>query len=143
MARSRGTDLLGKKEKMLGPGAKIEWDDRQLAIEINKSMNSKLRSSAEIVADYARANINDGKIKRAATQFASWKGRKPGSLRKSVKVVKSKFKGGGWLVKVGGHDTYYWFFVEYGTSKMAPQHFMRDALRDAKARIRARFRRTA
>jgi HK97 gp10 family phage protein len=114
---------------MLGDGAKIEWDDRQLTIDINKSMDSKLRASAELVASYARKNV----------------GIVSGKLRKSIKVEKSKFKDGGYLVKVGGHEdrTYYWFFVEYGTVDMLPTWFMRWAIRQAKAKIRRLFKKAA
>jgi HK97 gp10 family phage protein len=137
MAREK--KLLGKSDKRLPGGGRVKWDDRAFLAVINKSMAPKLKKSANIVADIARDDVPIGQIRRAATQFASWKGRKPGSLLKSIKVVKSKFKDGGYLVKVGGHDTYYWFFVEYGTSEMYPRWFMRGALRKAKARLRSIF----
>lgn len=138
MAR-RGYDLLGKKERMLGNGARIEWNDRQLSIDIAKNMNTNLKQDAELVAKYAREEVPVGKIKRAASKFKSWAGRKPGKLRDSIKVYKSRYKDGGYIVMVGGYDTYYWFFVEYGTSKMHPRPFMRNALKKTKYRIKGIF----
>lgn len=136
---ARGLDLLGKREKIIGPGARIDWDDRKLKLVISKAMNSKLRMAANVVANIARQEVPEGTIARSAGKFKSWQGRKPGSLKASIKVKKSKYKDGGWLVHVGGRDTYYWFFVHYGTHQTYPNWFMAKALRKAKARLRGRI----
>jgi HK97 gp10 family phage protein len=139
MARKRKDSLLGKSDKRIPGGGRVVWNDNPFLAEINKKMAPKLRQSANIVANIARDEVPIGQIMRAASQFASWKGRKPGSLLKSIKVVKSKFKDGGYLVKVGGPDTFYWFFVEYGTSNMYPQWFMSKAIRKSRGRLRGIF----
>jgi len=139
MARGRGLDLLGKHEKRLSNGAHIKWDDRELQVDISKAMNSKLKTAANMVASIARQEVPVGKITRAAGKFKSWQGRKPGSLKSSIRVKKSRFKDGGWIVTVGGRDTYYWFFVHYGTHQMYPSWFMSRALHKARSRLRGRL----
>lgn len=156
MARTKRSELLGKTEKRIVGGGRVVWDDNPFLAVINKNMAPKLRKSANIVANIARDNVpisdpgrerkryarrkgKSDKKKRTGKYKKSWQERKPGSLLKSIKVVKSKYKDGGYLVKVGGRDTYYWFFVEYGTSKMYPTWFMAKALRTAKSRLRGLF----
>ena len=136
---ARGTDLLGRKDKRLPGGARIKWDDRKLEAIINITMDKKLKTAANVVSGIARKNVPVSKITRAAGQFKSWKARKPGSLKRSIRVKRSKYKGGGWLVHVGGSDTFYWFFVEYGTHQMYPNWLMRKSLRKARSRLRGRL----
>lgn len=48
----------------------------------------------------------------------SWKTRAPGRLKRSVRMAKSKYKDGGYLVlagRYGGSLPYYAYWVEYGT----------------------------
>lgn len=136
---AREQTLLGKIDKRLPGGARVAWDDRAFLKVINKAMSPKLEKAANITANIARQDVPIGAIQRAASKYKSWKGRKPGSLLKSIKVRKSRFKDGGYIVSVGGRDTYYWYFVEYGTSKMGAQKFMRNAIKKAKYRIRGLF----
>jgi len=136
---ARGNKLLGKSDKRLPSGGRVKWNDNPLLAEINKTMSPVLKKSADVLAGIAKDEVPVGKIDRAATKFASWKGRKGGSLKKSIKVVKSKFKDGGYLVKVGGRDTFYWFYVHYGTSTQYPTWFMWRALTKAKSRIKGRM----
>lgn len=128
--------LLGHKTKQLPNGGRVDWDDRLFYKVVNKRMGTKLKKLANIVADDARGNVPIGDIERAATTFKSWAGRKPGNLLRSIQVRKSRFIDGGYIVRVGGRDTYYWFFVEYGTSKMRPYAFMRNAVKRSKHRAR-------
>jgi hypothetical protein len=45
----------------------------------------------------------------------AWKTRSPGRLKRSIRMAKSKFKGGGYLVFAGGAIPYYAYWVEHGT----------------------------
>jgi HK97 gp10 family phage protein len=132
--------IYGRRKTMpIAGGGRVVWNPRPLQAVIDKAVAPALKKSAELVARLARQEVPVGTVTRAATKFASWKGRKPGDLKKSIKVKKSQFKDGGYIVMVGGRDTYYWFFVHYGTHVTYPNWFMTRALRMAKARMGGRL----
>lgn len=79
----------------------------------------------------------NGKSKRAKRGEGKFEVYKPGTLRRSIKrgrlTKMSEFKNKGAAIglfisnKKGDQAPYYWYFVEYGTAKMAATPFMRPA----------------
>lgn len=78
-----------------------------------------------------------GKSKRAKRGEGNYKIYEPGTLRRSIKrgrlTKMPEFKNKGAAIglfvsnKKGDQPPYYWYFVEYGTAKMAATPFMRPA----------------
>lgn len=59
---------------------------------------------------------------------------KSGALKRSIIAKKSKFKGGGAIIKAGGGDEYYASFIEFGRKNAAAHPFLRPALEKNRAR---------
>ena len=117
--------------------SRFEWEKIEKTLGwVNKETGPLLKAAAERVAVDARNNVPKGTISHGAYKIgykskrtgrrkrsvgASWTARKAGSLQESIRVGKSKFVRGGYLVYVGGIangiDTYYWKFVELGAPK--------------------------
>lgn len=92
-------------------------DRSGLLSEIKRESDKTCKKAAHIYMRAAKAACPVGKVERqiAAAAGKSWGIRRPGNLRESIRVAKSRYKDGGWLVLIGGYDTYYWSFVEWGT----------------------------
>ena len=67
---------------------RVDWNDKMVMAKINKEVSQDAEKSARMVARTARHT----RLFKDSS----------GSLRNSIRVVKSKFKGGGWLVIAGG-----------------------------------------
>jgi HK97 gp10 family phage protein len=104
---------------------------------INISMD-RLIACAEIVAEKARARCPVGTITRPVGKGKSWQERKPGDLKRTIRVVR-KHDSNSRNVRIyaGNRDVYYARFVERGTSKTAAQPFLRPALNASKADIQS------
>lgn len=134
-------------------GAEIKWDD--------KAYIALVRSELEKIVEYG-ANMTEEDAKRNLERMAP---DSTGKLASQIKVSKSKFHNGGFVVeaqgsgnydiirlknpvkkKRGGYRTtrsrYYASFVELGTSKMQGLGYLRKALRRNKYRMRALIRKT-
>ena len=134
---------------------KLEWNDEEVLRDIGKITAKVTKEGAKKVMRDARRYCPVEKTGKAD----KW-GNRPGSLRASIRIQKSKFKGGGYLVVAGGKgswgDPFYAPFVELGTpgttyqtrapkrsgARLAVQAhpFIRKALARNKRRIRQMFR---
>lgn len=61
---------------------------------------------------------------------------KTGKARESIKMFKSKFKDGGWVIRGGGGDTYYFTFLELGSVRHYPKAPLRTALQRNASKIK-------
>lgn len=104
-----------------------------------------LRSGARVIR---KAAIDKAPVLKAPNKY-----RKPGTLRKAIKIAKSKrdkfgvYIGMRKLSKAKGQkpgaknpdDPFYWFFVEFGTKHMPAQPFLRPAFEEKKLAAIAAF----
>lgn len=136
MADSLGGEIQGLEE-VLGKLKTLKDETR------GKTTRFALRKAANLVRDAAKANAERLDDPRTSTNIAAnikvgiekKRYRQDGELKMRVGVA-----GGakGFAAAVGemrgkgkgnpGGDTYYWRFLEFGTSKMAARPFMRPAL---------------
>jgi len=70
----------------------------------------------------------------------TWTGRKPGSLRNSIRRVNKPSRPGNIRVYAGNFKVYYARFVEYGTAKTRPQPFMRPSFNAIRNKIISRIK---
>lgn len=113
MARTAGNGLVLTGDKQLDRLMK------RLPLSIQrKHMRAALRKGAHIIAGEARANapVLTGAL-QGSIKVRAGKARRRGDLRINVLTGEGFFKG----------DQFYGAFLEYGTSRMAPQPFMRPA----------------
>lgn len=78
----------------------------QTELEHDPEVKANMKQVAEAAADWARSVVPV----------------ETGELRDSIAVVETE---GGWQVQVGSD---HWLFVEFGTSSMAAEPFMRPAI---------------
>ena len=95
---------------------RVDWDSRTVISKVDKAVKAASKKGADLVALDAKHNCPVGEFEKSSKGgFAlDWKQRKPGTLRDSIKVQKSRFKGGGYIVKAGGYMAYYAQWVELG-----------------------------
>jgi len=141
------------------------WAPDKYDGEFNEEAMRRLTECAEVVADWARVKAPAGEISRPIYEKGKhagqiWTAREPWSLRRSIRVVRKKTKGGltprhkgsEFLTTKGGHfwkrsqnvrviagnfKIFYARFVEFGTSKTKKQAFLRPALYSAIPEIRS------
>jgi len=93
---------------------RLEWNDEEVLRDIGKITGKVTKEGAKKVVRDARRYCP----KEKTGKTDKW-GNRPGSLRASIRIQKSKFKGGGYLVIAGGKgfwgDAFYAPFVELGT----------------------------
>lgn len=97
----------------------------------------RLEEAADVVAERASHNLNNlrrGNISRPVYKSGpnkgkNWTARNPGTLKKSVRVVRKKGKGGKAFsrkrnirVYAGHYLAYYPYWLEYGTSNVKRKH---------------------
>ena len=77
---------------------KYDWQIKPFMDKIERETQQACKRGAQIVAKDARrrCTIDDGE------------------LLASIRVKKSKFEKGGYIVLVGGKETFYWQWVEFG-----------------------------
>jgi len=85
-----------------------------------------LRSAAEIFLGAAKSKVSV----------------ESGDLKESLEIKKLAFEENEIKIGVGpvGEDIFYWFFVEYGTSRMSAKPFLRPAFDENKSRVKAEIR---
>ena len=98
-------------------GIEIKWYDRELLRELSPLLEKMEAAAARRIAAAARRRcpVWDGEERQIGPADKSWKARKRGALRDSIRVSKSKYNEGGYLVFAGNYDVFYASFVELGT----------------------------
>jgi len=108
----------------------IEWNDKEVMTAINKAVAGDSKEAAEYVAKVAR-------------QTRLFKDRS-GTARGSIRVAKSKFKNGGYIVLAGGKglwgDAWYVPKIELGHKGVPARPFMRRAKKQSMRKIRQIFK---
>ena len=95
----------------------VEWFGAQILKNVKDIVSVNEKESAERVEGDAKRYCPVGKWERTGGGTKTWKARKPGSLKNSIKAYKSKYQNGGWIVMAGNDDVFYARFVELGTPK--------------------------
>lgn len=80
-----------------------------------------------------------GKGKEVRFVARTWMGRKPGSLRDTIRKVTKPSRPGNIRVYAGTNKVFYARFVEYGTVKTPRQSFMRPTFQAIKGTIESRI----
>ncbi len=112
---------------------KVEWNSKAVMQALKEMTEFEEERAAKRVWAWAIKNVPIGKITRIPKGNAKeWAKRIPGTLLKSIKIFKSRFKEGGQLVWAGNTFlVYYAHFVEFGTvfmTKRRGERFMRKAI---------------
>jgi hypothetical protein len=97
-------------------------------------------AAANFVKKKADQIINIGKIRRPVYKSGkyknkTWTARRPGQLKRSGRANRSKFKGGGSIVRYGSFNAFYGFMHHWGTKKSRENPFLNKALISAKKDI--------
>ena len=116
---------------------KIEWYGKEVLREIAAMTSAEEKAAAARVLKRARKKVPVGtKIQASPFRGKAHKSRYPGRLRSTLRLARSKFKDGGWLVFAGSDLAYYARFVEYGTVFMTRRKgykYLRGALSQEKS----------
>jgi HK97 gp10 family phage protein len=117
---------------------RIDWFDKELIINVEKTTKRNIRKGCTLVARAARAKCPVGVIERDIAKTGKnagkpWTARKPGTLKKSIRVRMSKGKKLSGQVIAGARSSkeltaYYAAIVEHGSSKTPAQPFLRPSL---------------
>ena len=115
----------------------VEWYGPLILKQVETIAEWSEKQSAERIAEDAIRNCPVGEWERAGSVWSVFKTNKPGSLRDSIKVRKSKYKDGGYVVSAGNKEVFYASFVEMGV----PAHgiLKRPFMRRAKKNEERRF----
>ena len=118
-----------------GGNVRVVWHDKEVMKKIDKEVAKDAEKAARLVL-------------RSARHTTLFKDRK-GTLRKSMRVIKSKFKGGGFLVVAGGRgfwgDAWYAAKVHLGYrpkggGHVSPRPFLWRAVDANRRFIKAAFK---
>lgn len=125
---------------------RLVWFGSQVAKKLVLAAGQAEKQTAQQVETDAQRLCPVGTVTRDAPPGGKpWQARKPGTLKNTIRVVASKYEGGGWLVIAGGYEAYYAPHVELGTDDTAPSPFMRRAKERNKknhiSNVRAAFKR--
>jgi hypothetical protein len=119
------------------------WNPEKFDQEFANASMVRLRKAAEVIAGKARSKCPVGTISRPVAQKGkyagkSWTARKPGALKKTIRVVEKHDQHGKPIaagrdirVYAGNYDVYYAKIVEYKNKA-----FLRPALNASKGEIR-------
>lgn len=95
---------------------KIEWFADRVINRVEDSLQDQEYNTAKKVFEEARRRAPVGDtIKSTPLHGKSWQSRYPGKLKESIKMYRSKYPDGGFIVVAGDKDAYYARFVELGT----------------------------
>jgi hypothetical protein len=123
----------------------VKWYAGAILKEMGAAVQFEEKAAAQRIHQRLRKKIPVGtKRRRHHAVGADWQTRRPGRLRDSARVGKSKFKDGGYLVFVGGRVPYYAYWVERGTIFTYRQKFGRKGeqyMKKSVALEKARFMR--
>jgi HK97 gp10 family phage protein len=112
------------------------WTPQKYDGEFMAAGLDRLERAAAVVADKARQKAPTGTVTRRGGKY--WMEREPGSLKKSVRVVRKKDSNiRNVRVYAGNTKVFYARMVEFGTVKTRAQSFLRPALNSSKSEIQA------
>ena len=125
------------KYGQIGSRFDIKWYGKEILSEIAAMTEAEEKAAAERVLKRARKKVPVGRRVISSTWIGKeWQSRRPGRLRESLRIERSKFPNGGWLVFAGSQLAYYARWVEYGTVFMRKRkgyRFLKGALTLEKA----------
>lgn len=93
---------------------KIEWYADEVMKAVSSMTRLEERATARRILKRARRYVPVGGKMNVKLQRRVWKSKHPGSLKRSLKIRRSKFQKGGYVVTAGG-DIDHAVYVEYGT----------------------------
>lgn len=120
-----------------GDGYKIEWHGEEFLIEMDNLFKKQVEERAAKNIEHNAKNLCPVGNKIITSSGDTWKSRVPGTLKRSIKSLKSKFKDGGWIVMAGSSDAFYARFVELGTKFMSAKPYLRSAKHIEEHRIKS------
>ena len=119
---------------------KIEWYADEVMKEMRRMTRQEYRNSARRIMQRAKKFVPvGGRANRIGRQTGKvWKSDNPGSLRRSIKIHRSKFAEGGYVVLAGTEEMKadHAVYVEYGTiftENRRGFRFMKRAIAQEKA----------
>jgi hypothetical protein len=123
---------------------KNKWYITETLNLVREVADYNYEEAAKRVYEKAKKRCPVGEWERKMHSGKTWTARKPGTLRDSIKLRKSKYPDGGYAVTAGSYDVFYASFVELGV----PAHhipkdpFLRGPLAQEKRKIRAKLKRS-
>jgi len=124
---------------------KIQWYADDVIKAIREMTYEEEKAAGERIIKRVKKNVPVGKrIVAAPFRGKSWQSRYPGRLKASIRLKKSKYRGGGFVAIAGDdYNIYYAHWVEYGTIFMMRRKgykYMRNALKAEKSLFTRRLR---
>ena len=104
---------------------KVKWNDRIVLKKIDEAAEKDERKAANMIA-------RDAKSTRLFKDVS-------GKLRSSIRVERSRYRGGGYLVWVGGPSAPYAPKVEFGRRGVRGKFFLLTAKKRNKRKIKKLF----
>ena len=101
----------------------VKWNDKKFLKITMKEVDDKLEQCADNVRDDAKSICPV----------------KTGAARNSIEALKSKYKDGGYIIKGGGGDEYYFTYLELGSVRHTPVAPLRKSLQKNKRKIKEIF----
>ena len=109
---------------------RVKWRDREVMAAINYGLRGGEKRAAKLIALRAKSS----------TLFTD----RTGTLRGSIRAVKSRYKDGGWLIMAGSRGTWgdAWYApkIELGWSKASARPFLRSAKAASLGRLKLIFK---
>ena len=104
-------------KKIYPDGTIIEWHADAVLNDAKSIVENLEKTTAKEIAAEAKARcpVWEGEERKIGRGDKTWKARKRGALRDSIRAEPSKYRDGGWLVLAGNYDVFYASFVELGT----------------------------
>ena len=122
----------------------VKWYDKELMRRLRPIIARLEKDTAHRIEREAKAMcpVWDGEERELKPGDATWKARKRGALRDSIRAVRSKYRDGGWIVMAGNYDVFYAAFVELGTpGRQIPKNpFLRRPLEREKRTFRKKLK---
>jgi len=107
---------------------RLDWRDREFLEVVGDALEPTTERVAEELAEDMERHAPVSKYEKPGNKY----GNRPGTLRDSIRVYKSKYRHGGHTVFIGGKgfwgDAFYWHFVVLGTHRSDPNPFPQQAL---------------
>jgi HK97 gp10 family phage protein len=119
-------------------GRVSNWNPQKYDGEFISASMERLTLAAGVIAERAKQKAPVGTITRKPGGGKYWTEREPGSLKKSIRVVRKNDDNiRNVRVYAGNRKVYYARMVEYGTSKKGARPYLRPALNGSKAEIQS------
>lgn len=112
------------------------WKAKEIFSSIHEEAFKNANSVMDNVVAAAKSRCPVGSVTRNPKTGSQkeWAGRKPGSLKNSIRRV-NKEGSGNIRVYAGNYRVYYARFIEYGTRKMSARPFLRPAFESIKTKF--------